>query len=99
MTRRIMKDLDNSIPRSYEHCLLKEVSIVVPSPGDATQLQRFVCQVEEELKVSVLEIISSWTSTDIALELQTSIRDSHSCTFTWRCNPSTKIRLPRRGGA
>jgi hypothetical protein len=86
-----MKD---SITRSHEYCLLKKISMVVPSLGDATQLRSFVCQLEEELKASVLETITAWTNTDIALELQTSTIDSHSCTFTWRCNPATEIRLP-----
>ena len=93
-----MKDLD-SVTQSYEYCLLKEIRMVVPSSDDATQLRRFVCQLEEELKASVLKKISTWTNTDIALELQTSTRDSHSCTFSWRCNPATEIRLPIRGRA
>jgi len=67
-----MKDLDR-VTRGYEYCLLQEIAIVVPSPGDATQLRRFVCQLEEELKASVLETISTWTNTDIALELQKSV--------------------------
>jgi len=53
-----MKALD-SITRSYESCLVKEIAIVAPSPGDATQLRRFVCQIEEELKDSVLETNSA----------------------------------------
>ena len=90
-----MKELDR-ITWSYEDCLLKEINMVVPSPDDADQLRRFVCQVEEELKAGILEMISSWTTTDVALELQKSTIHSHSCTFTWRCNPATKIRLPSR---
>ena len=44
--------------------------MVVPSPGDATQLRRFACQLEEELKASVLEKISTWNNTDIMLKPQ-----------------------------
>ena len=47
-----------------------EVTLVIPSPGDAAQLQRFICQVAEVLQASILETVGSWSDTHITLRLQ-----------------------------
>jgi hypothetical protein len=91
------KNLD-SVTWSYEDFLLKEMTMVVPLPGDATQLRRFACQLEEELRAPVLEKISGWSNDDVALKLQNCKSGKHGCTFTWECNPPTQIRLLTRVG-
>ena len=47
-----------------------EVTLVVPSPGDASQLQRFICRVEETLQASLLETVGSWRDTHLTLKLR-----------------------------
>ena len=80
----------------YEGFLLKEITMVVHSLGDVTRLPKFACQLEEELRTTVLEKINGWSNDDIALKLQDCKSGKHGCTFTWRCNPATEIRLPIR---
>ncbi len=40
--------------------LVKEVELVIPSPVDAAQLLRFVCQVEEALEATIVQQVGSW---------------------------------------
>lgn len=47
-----------------------EVTLVIPSSGDASQLQKFICQVKGTLKASILGMVSSWSDTRLTLKLQ-----------------------------
>ncbi len=47
-----------------------EVTLVIPSPGGAVQLRRFICQVEETLQARIHETIGSWSDTHVTLKLQ-----------------------------
>jgi len=49
---------------------LPEVTLVIPSPSDASQLQRFICRVEATLQASILETVGSWSDTRITLKLR-----------------------------
>ncbi len=49
---------------------VSEVTLVIPSPGNASQLQRFICRVEETLQASLLETVGSWSDIHITLKLQ-----------------------------
>jgi len=84
---------------SYEGFLLKEIRMVVPSLGDVTRLPKFACQLEEEIRATVPEKANGWSNDDIALKLQNCESGKHGCTFTWRCNPPTQIRLLAGVGA
>jgi hypothetical protein len=63
--------------------------MVVHSLGGVTRLPKFACQLEEELRATVLEK----SNDDIALKLQNCKSGKHGCTFTWKCNPPTQVRL------
>ena len=87
-----MEDMSRRTWR-YEDFLLKEIRMVVPSLGDVTRLPKFACQLEEEIRATVLEKANGWSNDDIALKLQNCESGKHGCTFTWRCNPPAQVRL------
>jgi DNA-binding NarL/FixJ family response regulator len=50
-----------------------EVTLEIPSPNDATQLQRFIYHMKEMFQASVLETLSSWSGNFITLRLRRSL--------------------------
>ena len=57
-------------PEGNDSDLRQEVTLVINSACDAGQLRRFVCQVEEFLRASILETTGSWSHTDVTLKLE-----------------------------
>jgi len=57
-------------PEDNSSSLTPEVTLVVPSPGDASQLQRFICRAEMTLQASLLETVGAWNDTHITFRLR-----------------------------
>ena len=49
---------------------LSKVTLVIPSPGDAPRLRKFIRQAEETLQARFLEMAGSWSDTHITLKLR-----------------------------
>ncbi len=57
------------LPEDNGSNLVSEVTLVIPSHGNASRLQRFICRVEETLQANILETVGSWSDIHIMLKL------------------------------
>lgn len=63
------KEPDWPLPEDNGSASLSKVTLVI-SPGDASRLRKFICQAEEALQASFLEMVGSWSDTLITLRLR-----------------------------
>jgi len=61
------------LPEGNSTDTVREVTLVVPSPGDASQLRRFTCRAEETLQARLLETVGSWRDTRVTLQLRSPV--------------------------